>query len=167
MILIRPLRAFFICMNINQNEISGKIKEAVAELGYLLVDIEFKGQSKDSIIGVFVDNKIGVTTEDCVRISRILGDLIEDQNLIDSKYRLNVSSPGVDRPLKFIEQYTKNINKELEVTYAQNEQTKNIVARLNKIEGNNLFFEFKKEVLVINFDDIKIAKVLISFGKRR
>ncbi|MCK5087039.1 MAG: hypothetical protein KAQ90_05935, partial [Melioribacteraceae bacterium] len=130
-------------------------------------DIEFKGQSKDSIIGVFVDNKIGVTTEDCVRISRILGDLIEDQNLIDSKYRLNVSSPGVDRPLKFIEQYTKNINKELEVTYAQNEQTKNIVARLNKIEGNNLFFEFKKEVLVINFDDIKIAKVLISFGKRR
>lgn len=154
-------------MNINQNEISGKIKEAVAELGYLLIDIEFKGQSKDSIIGVFVDNKIGVTTEDCVRISRILGDLIEDQNLIDSKYRLNVSSPGVDRPLKFIEQYTKNINKELEVTYAQNEQTKNIVARLNKIEGNNLFFEFKKEVLVINFDDIKIAKVLISFGKRR
>ena len=154
-------------MNINQNKISEKIEEAVAELGYLLIDIEFKGQSKDSIIGVFVDNKIGVTTEDCVRISRILGDLIEDQNLIDSKYRLNVSSPGVDRPLKFIEQYTKNINKELEVTYAQNEQTKNIVARLNKIEGNNLFFEFKKEVLVINFDDIKIAKVLISFGKRR
>lgn len=154
-------------MNINQNEISEKIEEAVAELGYLLVDIEFKGQSKDSIIGVFVDNKIGVTTEDCVRISRILGDLIEDQNLIDSKYRLNVSSPGVDRPLKFIEQYTKNINKELEVTYAQNEETKNIVARLNKIEGNKLFFEFKKEVFEINFDDIKIAKVLISFGKRR
>jgi len=154
-------------MNINQNEISKIIEESVTELGYLLIDIEFKGQSKDSIIGVYVDNEIGITTEDCVKISRILGDLITDTNLIESKYRLDVSSPGVDRPLKFIEQYTKNINKELEITYSKNEETKNIVARLDKIEENKLFFEFKKEVIEINFDDIKSAKVLISFGKRR
>ena len=167
MILIRPLRAFFICMNINQNKISEIIEGAVAELGYLLIDIEFRGHSKDSIIGIYVDNENGIATKDCIIISRVLGDLIEDENLIASKYRLNVSSPGVDRPLKFIEQYTKNIEKEFEITYAQNEETKNIVARLNKIKGNKLFFEFKKEVIEINFDEIKIAKVLISFGKRR
>ena len=65
-----------------------------------LVDVEYKKTGKTWCLRVFIDKNQGVTVYDCQRLSREIEDLIEIHELIDNHYVLEVSSPGLDRPLK-------------------------------------------------------------------
>ncbi len=77
-----------------------------------LIEIKLRGKQK---LEVFVDSDSGITFEKCTRISRYLEEHIEANQLLDEKYVLEVSSPGVGRPLKLKRQYHKNIGRTLEV----------------------------------------------------
>jgi len=83
--------------------------------------------------------------------------------LLNSAYRLDVSTPGVNRPLKYLEQYKKHINRKFEVRYKSGENKKSIAGKLVKIENDNLYFYSGRE-LTIKFKDIIKAKVLVSFS---
>jgi len=70
------------------------------DTGYELVDVETLGSSRGLLVRVFVDKPGGVTIDDCARVSRALADQIEAGQVLDGKYVLEVSSPGIDRPLR-------------------------------------------------------------------
>lgn len=149
-------------MKINRTEISQKLQDAVEKLGYLFIDIEYRGDDRNRILEIYIDNEVGIVTADCVAVSRVCGDLIEEENLIESKYRLDVSSPGVDRPVKFIQQYKKNIGRNFELEF-ENQISEKFKGKLIEINNDILKFEIDKKIEKINFNNIKSAKIIVRF----
>lgn len=89
-------------------KIATLIRQVVESEELELVDIEYKSGRK-SLLRIFISKIGGVTLSDCKKISLLLGELIDTQNLIEEKYLMEVSSPGLDRPLKNKEDYQRNV----------------------------------------------------------
>ncbi len=140
-----------------------KIDELVRDENYFLIDLNFKGDKRNQIIEIFVDNKEGVTTSGCSLISRKIEEYIDEENLFNGKYRLDVSSPGVERSLIYLDQFYKHIGRKFEIEFTSDEEVKKIEAKLKSINEDKLIFQHKKEELEIPFEKIKSSKVLISF----
>ncbi len=149
-------------MNLNKNKIANKIKEETENLGYLFIEIDFRGDTRNHILEIYIDSEAGITTVDCARVSRAIGDMIEEEELIESKYRLDVSSPGIDRPLKYIQQFERNIGRSFELQL-EDENDSKLEGKLLELDNDDLKFQIKKEVKVINIKNIKSAKVLVRF----
>jgi ribosome maturation factor RimP len=146
-----------------KSQILSKIEEIVRSQGFVLVDLTFRGDHHLQIIEVFIDGVKGVTADDCESVSRAVDEAIEKENLIKSKYRLDVSSPGAERPLKFLLQYIKHVNRKFEVEFQEDGMTKKLTGKLLRIDGEDLFFSEKNAEYKINFNTIVKAKVIISF----
>ena len=156
-------------------DLKGKIKELVnANLGkneFFLVEIHISANPGMRKITVLVDGDKGITVEDCALISRKLAEAIELENLIDSAYLLEVSSPGIDFPLQSPRQYSKNIGRRVSVTL--NDQ-KVKVGKLEEIKDKGIVIQeeqkeggkgkkIKLVTVEIQFSDIKKCNVLIAF----
>lgn len=76
------------------------IEPGLLSNGLELVDVEFKKEGRNWVLRIFLDKEGGVTLEDCQKISRLAGDLIEVEGIIEPVYTLEVSSPGLNRVLK-------------------------------------------------------------------
>lgn len=138
--------------------------EIAEKLGFFVVEISFRGDQRKRIIEVFIDGEKNVSADNLVEISREINSVIEIQNLIKESYRLDVSTPGVDRPLKYIKQFPKHINRNFEITYNTGNEIKTITGKLLSIESDELTFLSGKNQIIIEFKNITKAKVLISFS---
>jgi len=152
----------FCLIKMVKSKILEKFEEIVASEGFLLIDLIIRGDDRLRIIEIFIDGENAVTTDDCMKVSRLIEKAIDSENLFKN-YRLDVSSPGVDRPLKYLVQFNKHINRKFEVNYKEDDKIKKITAKLIRIDGNQLYFQEKNQEIKINFEDIVKAKVLISF----
>ncbi len=151
-------------MDIIKENIS-KISEEIAQkFGFFIVEIIFRGDQRKRIIEVFVDGEKNISADDLAQISREINSVIEGQNLIKESYRLDVSTPGVERPLKYLKQFPKHINRNFEITYKSGDVEKTITGKLLGIKGEELTFLSEKNNLIVEFKNITKAKVLISFS---
>ena len=148
-------------LNENIKQIAG---EAAEKGGFFLVDFVARGNQANKIFEIYIDGEKDVSADDCAVLSREINSLIENLPGLGTSYRLEVSSPGVDRPLKFLKQFPKNINRKLEVIYLLNGEKKKLTAKLIKVDGENLIFLSNKDETLINFNNIQKANVLISFS---
>ncbi len=152
-------------MNLLNENIKQLASITAEENGFFLIDCVIRGNNTNKIIEIFIDGEKNISAGDCAKVSTEINSQLEKIPDIGSSYRLDVSSPGLDRPLKYLKQYPKNINRDFEITYSTGNEVKKIKARLLRIEDNNLIFLFnKKNELIINYNDIKKAKVLVSFS---
>ena len=142
-----------------------RISNEIAEkLNFFVIDITFRGDNRKKIIEVFVDAEKNVDADNLAEISREINSIIEDQDIIQQAYRLDVSTPGVDRPLKFLKQFPKHINRNFEVTYKTEDETRTITGKLLSVEREELTFLSDKKEVLIEFKNITTAKVIISFS---
>ncbi len=120
-------------------------------------------------IKVFLDADDGITIEKCTAINKALYKYIEDAGLFpDGNFSLEVSSPGVDEPLKLHRQYTKNIGRKVEVFL--NDGNK-VEGTLSKVIDDEITIEEKKgkgnkiitKQTLILFNQVKHATVLVTF----
>ena len=81
--------------------------------GLELVDVEFKKEGKNWILRIYIDREGGVTLADCQKVSRLAGDLIEVEEVIEPVYTLEVSSPGLNRVLKKEKDFLKYSGKKI------------------------------------------------------
>ena len=95
-------------MNSLRENIVQIAEEITSSSGFLLIDIVLRGTERNRVIEVFVDGEKYITAKDCAEISRKLNEVFEEKELIKAAYRLDVSSPGIDRPLLYLKQYPKN-----------------------------------------------------------
>ncbi len=151
-------------MNLPEKNIEEISKKIIEENGFFLIDFVVRGNTNNRVFEIFIDGEKNISADDCAKVSREVNKAIEDNQLISSSYRLDVSSPGVDRPLIYLKQYPKHIGRKLEVSYIQNDSAKKNIGILKNIEADNLFFEVNKHDLIINFNNIKKAKVILSFS---
>lgn len=132
------------------------------ELNVMLLEVRLFRRRKGTTITFVIDDDDGIDANDCAKFSRrVMPEIEKIEELND--YRVEVSSPGVDRPLKFLRQYPKHKNREFELKYLENESEQNISAKLIDVEGNKLIFQAKGKKLEIDFEKILKAKVKISF----
>lgn len=143
------------------------VEEKIADRPDLfLVDVQMNGGGQLSIL---IDGDNGIAITDCVAVSRHVGFHLEEENAIEQAYNLEVSSPGLDTPLKSLRQYQKNINRSLSVILGDGtkREGKLIAADESGITlEENIKEKGKKAVLVqkvIVFADITETKVLVSF----
>ncbi len=127
-----------------------------------IVDIILSGKKLE----VYIDGDEGISFKNCQRLSRTIEEYLDENQTLGESYTLNVSSPGVDKPLKFYRQYPKHIGRKLEVHTTEDEI---ITGKLITVSEEELVVETpktKKEEAkehIIKFDIIKSSKVLISF----
>ncbi len=121
-------------------------------------------------IGVFIDGDEGVSLDTCTQISRILESILDAEPTLGGIYELEVSSPGVSRPLKFLRQYLKHVGRTLKIKLVTYEQ---IEAVLVSIGTDSIQIEIKPqdkkslpEAREIPFEEIKEAYVTVQFGKK-
>ncbi len=145
------------------NTLEENIKEIAAEIvennNFFIVDLIVHGKSGSRSIEIYIDGEQNVSADDCARISLEINPKLEDLPDIGSNYYLEVSSPGVDRPLKFLKQFPKQINRKFEISYNSGGETKKITGKLIGIEGENLIFSSGGRDTIINFNNIIKAKV--------
>jgi len=102
-----------------ENELIGEtwnlLEPVIAAQGMEILEIEYRRESVGWVLRIFLDSERGISVEDCAQISRMAGDLLDVADLIQVPYNLEVSSPGIDRPLRKIEHFQKYIGDIIEV----------------------------------------------------
>ncbi len=93
-----------------QETLLNYLEEPVAFEGVELVDIEITGGSGKKTVVIYIDKEGGVTIDDCERVSKKVSVLLDVHDIIPFAYRLEVSSPGLSRPLKTKKDFTRNRN---------------------------------------------------------
>ena len=78
----------------------------VESMGYTFWGLEYLSQGKDTVLRVFIDHKNGINVDDCASVSRQISSVMDVEDPITQIYNLEVSSPGMDRPIFTLEQYT-------------------------------------------------------------
>ena len=140
------------------------IKPTLEGNGIELVDVEYKKTGKTWVLRVFIDKNQGVTVYDCQELSREIEDLIEIHELIDDHYVLEVSSPGLDRPLKKAADFLRNKGKRIQIkTYSPINNKKENVGTVIDFVNGTLFLEDKKDILKISLTEIAQAELIIKF----
>ncbi len=81
-------------------QLAGVVEPILGSMSMELVDLEYKHEGRDWFLRIFIDKEGGLTLDDCAEASREIGAVLEIEDLIHTAYRLEVSSPGIDRPLK-------------------------------------------------------------------
>ncbi|MEO8795950.1 MAG: ribosome assembly cofactor RimP [Daejeonella sp.] len=143
------------------------VEEKIADRPELfIVDVKMHSSG---LLTILIDGDHGIGIQDCAMISRHVGFHLEEENTIEQAYHLEVSSPGIDFPLKSERQYNKNINRTVNVKMVDGT---NKEGKLLQVDDKGITVEEnikekgKKAQLVENFipfDQIAETKVLISF----
>lgn len=83
------------------------LEPELAQLGYELVEVEFGREEPGDVLRLYIDREGGVTIDDCVKVSRYVSALLDKDDFIEDAYNLEVSSPGIDRPIRKREDFER------------------------------------------------------------
>jgi ribosome maturation factor RimP len=158
-----------------QQTITDWVSATLPNNGYIL-EIQIISQPPRHKVVVILDTDQGITIEECAVVSRQLAKNIEEKNLFgENPYTLEVSSPGVDYPLRQVRQFAKNINRKLQITLLDGAEKNGILQavtdsyievkpEIQMIKGKKIKTEKGADLpFQIEYSQIKQAKVLVSF----
>lgn len=129
--------------------------------GVELVDIEYTGSARGQLVRVFVDTETGIRMEQCERISRDIADILDQKDVIPSRYRLEVSSPGLDRPLKNARDFQRQLGRKVKISYSEHEdKIKTITGIIEKVDETSMLVQLEKEQINIALVKILLAKIV-------
>lgn len=141
------------------------IEELIKDLEYELVDVEFKKEGSSKFLRIFLDKPGGITIDDCQTMSKAIGEELDKADPIKEAYYLEVSSPGLDRPLKNDKDFKRNLNKDVEIRlYEPLDGTKLIQGRFLEFDKDKLKIQYEDEsVIDIPRDKIALIRLAVKF----
>jgi ribosome maturation factor RimP len=157
----------------NLMDITQKIRELAEShltvASHFVVDVSI-GKHKPYKVSVFVDGDQGVTIDDCSNLSRALSEDLDNLDLINDNYTLEVGTPGLDQPLKLKRQYVKNTGRGLRV---QRKDKSSLQGQLTEVSEVGIVMDAESKVkgkkkieinrIEIPFSEIEKAIVMVSF----
>lgn len=152
-------------MNISvQDSLAELITPIVEESNYELVDVEYKNEAGGMVLRVYVDKLGGITIDDCSIISRELSTVLDVNDLISNSYRLEVSSPGLRRPLKKKNDFEKYKERTVKIkTKELIMERKNFLGVLKGIENETVMIEIDGKMYSVPLDSIVKANLELEF----
>ncbi len=149
------------------NIVSEISQPIVEKMGLILEDVEFVKEGNNWFLRVFIDNdEEGVSLDVCEEVSKKIGEAMDEADPIIQSYILEVSSPGLERPLKTLAHYDRFVGRLARIkTFAPVEGQKEFIGKLREREGNNIKIALQGEgIKIIPFDKIASGQLIIDFG---
>ncbi len=144
--------------------IEGLVTPIIHENRLELVDVEYKKEGKNWFLRIYIDKEGGVTVDDCTRVSREIEDLIDVEEVVPSSYVLEVSSPGLDRPLKREKDFLRFKGKRAHVTtYTPIHEQKSFKGTIRDFQDDTLFLDIDSQPVEIPKSQIAKARLEIEF----
>lgn len=129
-----------------------------------LVDLEYVKEGSDQILRVTLDKEGGLHIDDCELVSRDLSDALDQADFLQEAYMLEVSSPGLLRPIKKEKDFQRNLGKEIEIhLYKPREKQKEWVGILKDYDKESVRVEIAGEEMVFSLQDISLMRPYIDF----
>lgn len=142
------------------------LRPAVEEVGKNLLGCEFISAGNNSVLRLFIDHENGIDVDDCAEVSRQVGAILDVEDPISSEYNLEVSSPGLDRPLfelpHFKEVIGETINVRLSIPHNGRRKFK---GTLHSIENDTLIVMVDNEEYELVFSNVDKANLVYNFTK--
>ena len=133
------------------------------EFGFELWDVEYVKEGSEYYLRAYIDKEGGITIDDCVDVSRKLSDKLDEDDFIDSEYILEVSSPGLGRPLKKDRDFERSMGEEVEIrTYRMIDRTKEFRGILKAYDKDSVTIEME-DSREKTFEKSEIALVRLAF----
>jgi len=146
-------------------EVALLIEPILEEMGIELIDVDYLSEGGRWILRIYVDREGGITLDDCVRVSREIEDLIEVKDLFRQSYVLEVSSPGLNRPLKKEKDFVLAIGKDVHVrTAAPVGGRRNFKGRLQSFEDGMLCVVVNEDRFLLPYGGVEKAHLVYDFG---
>ncbi len=152
-------------MEVIKNKITELANSTANEFGVSIVDIELAGSSRKPIVKIFIDKEKGVTLDDCEKFSKAFSVILDVEDPISGSYTLEVSSPGLDRPLKAINDFKRNIGKLVRIVTKESINKQNFfTGRIMDVKNNNIKLSINKKIDIdVPFNKISKARLEIEF----
>lgn len=133
---------------------------------YFIVEVKVSGSRGKERILVFIDGDNGMSIDQCAKIARSLSNQLDEMNLFEGSYTLEVSSPGLDYPLTHERQYQKNIGRKVKVRLQDDSL---LIGELEDADTDGIKLKFKtdkskeQEIEYVPFNEIKRTNVVVTF----
>jgi len=119
-------------MNLPLQKIKEILQPYICDYGAELVDVELRGKRGRWLLRIFVDMEGGITLQDCTRLLKKFMEIPALEEILGSNYRLEVSSPGVDRPLVKMRDFQRNLGREVRIQYNKGRQIEGEISRVTE-----------------------------------
>lgn len=164
----------YICIgigNVMKKEIDpifrAKLAKLIAQMGFELFGYELFSRGRQKLFRIYIDSKQGINIDDCAAVSRQVSALMDVEDPIAERYTLEVSSPGVDRPLFEIEHYSRYLGSSIKVMLkAALNGHKKYKGMIKRVEGEDIYLlvEGTKQEVVLPFSMIEKANLIGEVG---
>ena len=145
-------------------EIERLIEPILAEMGIDLVDMEYRSGQGRRVLTIYADRPTGINLDDCAMVSREIGNLLDVKELFQHHYVLEVSSPGLNRPLRREKDFLGAIGQRVKVkTTVPLEGRKNFSGVLQSFEKGKLQLKLDDTVVQISEEKVRKANVVFDF----
>jgi ribosome maturation factor RimP len=135
------------------------LEQVAAENGYELIDVELAGTAKARIIRVFIDKHEGLNIDDIAAANSWIDATVEANEPFPGTYALEVSSPGIDRPLRKLEHFARFIGEETKIQTEALEGRSNWTGTIAGVEEDTILLASSGETYRIPHDKIKKAQL--------
>lgn len=147
-------------MEYYRTQIEDIARKICAEMHLAIYDIDEKMSAKGRIIVVYLTKIGGVTLDECARFSRALGAELETFDLIPERYYLEVSSPGLERPLKLKSHWVSAINEKVAIQWSDGDIRKSNMGTLLEVNQDTVLIDDRGEQIEIPLKSISRSKTV-------
>jgi ribosome maturation factor RimP len=146
-------------------KLSGLVGQVVEPMGYELVGVEYlAGQEGGSLLRVYIDQEDGINLDDCTAVSRQLSAVLDVEDPVKEHYTLEVSSPGLDRPLFSEEHFQKYAGNRVKLKMALKiEGRRRFEGILKGIQDRDIVLEVDGEQFLLPLDQVETARLVPEF----
>ena len=148
--------------------INKRVEEVVlpvlGELGLELVEVQYRREQNGWVLRLTIDKPDGVNLDDCAVASRELSQLLDIEDFIDQAYNLEVSSPGLDRPLKSMTDFQRFIGRKAKIKTIEPIAGEHVfIGNIQQTEGESIVLEVGHREVVIPFLQVSKARLEVEF----
>jgi ribosome maturation factor RimP len=143
-----------------ERQIADMLRSTVTALGFDLWGVEYLSQGRHSVVRIYIDSPGGITVDDCANVSGQVEGVLDVEDPITGEYTLEVSSPGLDRPLFTLEQYAGCTGETVEVRLRSPfEGRRKYKGLLKGVEGEDVVIEVEEQEILLPYGAIEKARV--------
>ena len=129
-----------------------------------LVDVEYVKEGSNWYLRAYIDKEGGISIDDCELVSRALSDLLDQEDFIEEAYILEVSSPGLLRPIKKDKDFQRNVGKEIEVhLFKMMDKKKELIGILTAFDADTLTIQTEEKEIRLNRKEAALIRPYIEF----
>ncbi len=139
---------------------SDTLKKVIEDCGVNLYDTEIVNENDEKIVRVYIVKKEGITLEDCTKVSQIISPLLDLEPPVSGEYRLEVSSPGIERKLTKLDHLKLSVGDLIKATIKEGDKSIKIKGELLSVDGDKIkvFDKNTKETKEFSYSDLIKAK---------